>query len=135
MPKKSNAGHTTAPQKRRSIPKVYADTKGAWQDIGSFRFTENAGVLSAHWAASSGQELTAAFFELCNDPALAEARLELGELVGNIAERAAQNALTSIPGPIEAMAEASRLQRQASSWRHWARVPAGYMIFPKTKRT
>lgn len=93
MPKKTIAGPTTAPQKKRSIPKVYADTKGAWQGIGSFRFTENAGVLSAHWAASSGQEVTAVFCVLCNDPALAKARLELGELVGNIAERAAQSAL------------------------------------------
>ena len=122
-----------AAPKVRPIPKAYPNTKGSWEGLGTFRFSESGDTLVAHWILPGSNEASASFLELCTDPNLAGRRQELGTLIGEIAKRAGDHALVTIPGPKEAMAEASRLHRQAASWLHWAKVPAGHMTFPKQK--
>jgi hypothetical protein len=69
------------------------------------------------------------FSQLCTEPEFEERRLDVGWLIADLLDLEAVKMLHAIPGPNEAMKESEFYRKLAFSWRHWAQVEAGFMIF------
>lgn len=115
--------------KSKKVPKVFADSCGAWEGFGKYQFSAADNDLRVEWQLTGDAPKSALFSELCNSPARNLDRLELGWLIADIIEQDAQRLLQCIPGPNEAMAHASRHWKLEREWRHWAMVQAGHMKF------
>ena len=120
--------------KPRKIPPVNGALEGYWDGVGRFAFRSESDELRVKWSVDKKEQKDAAFLELCKEGSKCEERAELGELIAKIAEQQGLRMLHTIPGPNEAMREQNVYLRIAGSWRHWAVVPAGHMVFPEPRK-
>ena len=121
--------------KKRALPKAFDGLWASQPGIGGFVFEQDGDDLRAEWVAGASEKeqprKKEMFLELCHSPDKEQERLELGWLIADLFTHHAQEVLHSIPGPNEAMREASPFWKMADNWKHWALVPAGHMKFGK----
>ena len=110
-------------------------TTGGHPEIGQFVFEHSGGITQVTWNIVGAPSKQAAFSELCTHPNRELDRLELGWMIANMAELDRIHGIDdakSIPDPNYCMREMSRISNYFSKiekrWRHWAIVPAGYML-------
>jgi hypothetical protein len=119
--------------KKNKLPKIHGGMKAFNPEIGGFEVIPIADELEIRWnIRKNGERITGGtykFSQLCTVPEFEKLRLDVGWLIADLLDLEASNMLQSIPGPNEAMKESEFYRKLASSWRHWAQVEAGFMIF------
>ena len=115
--------------KKKKLPRIYADSEASWEGIGKYKCRIEGSALHVKWSVKNNKQRDVAFLDLCNNVGMTSLRNELGVLIADIIHQASLDALSSIPGPKEAMHHASMLKREEALWRHWAIVPPGQMLF------
>ena len=113
--------------RKRKVPVVRAGMRGSFESLGSFSVTKAADSFLMEWKTNGGTSKSSSFKDLCTDPGLELARLELGWLIAAMFDFEAQRIMDSIGHPIEAFNAASEPRKAADDWRHWAKVKAGQM--------
>jgi hypothetical protein len=114
--------------KEKKLPKVFS---GSIREagIGEVVFHERGHDYEIDWQLCDGEKKTAKFSHLNLDPSKEQDRLDLGWLMAGLLDKEADRILQLIPGPNEAMQESEYYRKMSSTWRHWAQVEAGFMIF------
>jgi hypothetical protein len=119
--------------KKNKLPKIHGGMKAFNPEIGGFEVIPREDELEIRWNIhKNGKRISSGvykFSQLCKEPEFEKLRLDVGWLIADLLELEANNMLQSIPGPNEAMKESEFYRKLASSWRHWAQVEAGFMIF------
>ena len=119
--------------KKNKIPKIHAGMKAFNPEIGGFEVIPRDDELEMRWdILKNGKRLSSGvykFSQLCTEPEFEKFRLDVGWLIADLLDDEAIKMLNSIPGPNEAMRESEFYRKLASTWRHWAQVEAGFMIF------
>jgi hypothetical protein len=131
LPTQSELQEIRKSLKPKKIPKCYSDTKGAWENIGSFAFSEGEHGLQVTWHAFGNKEKTELFKKLCLDESQSESRLELGWLIASIYKAYINDMLLKIPDPAMAQHYTKHESKMFREWKHWALVAAGNMIIPE----
>jgi hypothetical protein len=116
------------------LPKLRAKVKrfkspelpvgGHWENskVGIYKTEQSPDGVLVTWRIVGGVERTDLWERLCTHPMPATQRLELGWMIANMLGIEAVRALSSIPGPNEAMEEANFYWREENRWRKWALV-------------
>lgn len=119
--------------KKNKLPKIHAGMKASDPEIGKFEVIPRDNELEIRWdIIESGRRVSGGvykFSQLCHEPDFEKLRLDLGWLIADLLDKEAIKMLQFIPGPNEAMKESEFYRKLASTWRHWAQVEAGFMIF------
>jgi hypothetical protein len=115
--------------RKKKVPTLDIGARGCMPGIGEFKITEADGVSYLEWEMVGNVPKRFSFVDLGRDPDLAADRLEVGWLIANLWMLEGRRVRDSIPGPNEAMRESERYLNAEDRWRHWARVPAGHMLF------
>jgi hypothetical protein len=114
--------------KKNKLPNLFSGMWASEPGIGGFRVSNKNSDFEIEWVLADLKSKNALFSDLCNNKDKEEVRLELGWLVADLMDHHAGKMYQIIPGPNEAMKEAEYFHKMASTWRHWAQVPAGHMI-------
>jgi hypothetical protein len=119
--------------KKNKAPKIHGGMKAFNPEIGGFEVIPREDELEIRWnILKNGNRISSGvykFSQLCTEPEFEKLRLDVGWLIADLLELEANNMLQSIPGPNEAIKESEFYRKLASTWRHWAQVEAGFMIF------
>ena len=118
----------------KQLPKCYPDTSGAWEGVGRFQFGGTAEDLTVTWQVENGERKSARFLDLCRRAECEGDRLELGWLIADVIAQQKWQEMASIPSPTDAMSYVRPLELRESSWRHWAQVAPGKMLFSSATR-
>ena len=111
--------------RRRRAPIVRSGMRGSFDALGSFSVLKATEDFLIEWRIKGGALKSSSFKDLCTDPGLELARLELGWLIAAMFDFEAKRIMDSIGHPIEAFNAASEPRKAANDWRHWAKVKAG----------
>lgn len=126
--------------RKQRIPKITPGWHGEHEQLGSFRICSDLrrGGLLVDWSIVGRPIKTCSLDALCNNPECEKDRLKFGWMVANMALLDMEHELErarDIPHPVYCMREMSRIERcygkLEKRWRHWAIVPAGYMLYPR----
>jgi hypothetical protein len=132
LPSAADLPDLRAKVKRRKLPVLQAEMHWSNTLLGAFSTADSPEGLVISWNTVGGPCRTALFDILGLDSSFEIERLELGWMIANMLRIEAVRILNSIPGPNEAMAEASRYYREEERWRCWGLL--GSNPPPKTRR-
>lgn len=120
--------------RKRKPPHIEGGMKAGIGSIGGFVIEQIEGGHRIEWQLCGQEKKSATFSELCSSHGKELERLEVGWLIANLVEQEALQIMDSIGGPKEAMSYTAPLWKIEIAWRHWALVPAGFMISATTKK-
>lgn len=121
LPTAADLTELRAKVKRAKAPKLLVGADWSNSIVGRISTTSGDDGTIVEWQMVGGPKRSLPFAALSEDPALETERLELGWMIANMARLEGARMLRMIPGPREAMAEASRYYyREEERWRCWA---------------
>lgn len=127
--------------RKKKIPDVFLlPNEFAHDGIGKFQKEDMGSDCSLVWTTEDCQSKTFSFHQLCFNTDLELDRLEFGWMIADFARKDGVNYLSNMRPKSysdfhqnqfnkEFAREKKHFQKIEHSWRHWAVVPAGHMLF------
>ena len=122
--------------RKRKVPEIFSGWHGRHAEIGQFKIISVEGEIVVEWTINGQAPKKSSLGDLCSKPERELDRLDFGWMVANMTrlDKIHRTDAIDIPHPLLEVKEKGRVwnyfEKIEKRWRHWAIVPAGYMIRP-----
>ena len=113
---------------------LFKGLQAGFPSIGGFIVAPEGDDYRIDWQPCGQERRSALFLDLCLKAPEEMRRLALVFLVAEIMEFHAKQVRDLIGHPLEAIKAAAIPMKIAETWRHWALVGAGHILFAPSKR-